>query len=148
MCPDSGLLKVHATGKFSLEEAQRTFLEMMEAVALHRTERVLFDGRTIQGNPRTMERFYYGEFAAETVAQYRERGVSPGTRFAYVLKEPVLDPHRFGETVAVNRWMRLKVFDSLEEALEWLAPGSANKPAAAGRQRARLSQMSRGRHGD
>jgi len=127
MRPDSGLLRVRATGKFSLEEAQRTFLEMMEAVALHKTERVLFDGRTITGNPRTMERFYYGEFAATTVAQYRERGMSPVTRFAYVLREPVRDPKKFGETVAVNRWMRLKVFDNLEEALEWLGPDSAGK---------------------
>src|SRR5215831_16711056 len=125
--PDSGILRVLATGEFSLEEAQRTFLEMMEAVALHKTEQVLIDGRTIKGNPRTMERFYYGEFAATTVADYRERGMSPATRFAYVLKEPVLDPDRFGETVAVNRWMRLRVFDNLEEALEWLAPDSAGK---------------------
>ena len=66
----------------------------------------------------------------DEVAQYRKRGMSAATRFAYVLKEPVLDPDRFGETVAVNRWMRLKVFDNLKEALEWLAPDSAGEPGA------------------
>ena len=124
---DSGLLRVRAAGQFSLEGAQRTFVEMMEAVALHKTERVLVDGRTIKGNPRIMERFYYGEFAAQTVVQYQERGVSLATKFAYVLKEPVLDPNKFGETVALNRCMRLKVFDDLEEAITWLGPGCDNK---------------------
>ena len=127
MRPDSGLLRVCATGQFSLDEAQRTFVEMMEAVALHKTDRVLVDGRTIKGNPLTMERFFYGEFAAGTVARYQERGLSLATRFAYVLREPVLDPKKFGETVAVNRCMRLKVFDNLEEAIKWLAPDSGSK---------------------
>src|SRR4051812_43955662 len=119
MRPGSDLLRVIVT-EFSLEEAQRTFLEMMEAVALHRTKRVLFDGRTITGQPQTMERFYYGEFAAQTLARYEERGVSLATPFAYVLTEPVLDPYKFGETVAVNRCMSVRAFDNLKEALAWL----------------------------
>jgi hypothetical protein len=126
MLPDSDLLKVQATGEFSLEEAKRTFLEIMDGVALHRSKRVLVDGRTITGDPGTIERFYYGEFAAQTVARYEERGVSPATPFAYVLIEPVLDAQKFGETVAVNRGMRVKVSDNLEEALEWLGIPSAS----------------------
>lgn len=126
MRPDADLLEVRATGEFSLDEAQRTFSEMMEAVALHKTKRVLFDGRTMTGNPQTLERFYYGEFAAATVAQRKTRGASGATRFAYVLKEPVLDPERFGETVAANRGMDVKAFDNPEEALAWLEKPSAN----------------------
>jgi hypothetical protein len=124
---DSDLLRVCATGKFSLEEAKRTFLEMMEAVALHGIKRVLFDGRTITGDPETMERFYYGEYAAQRVAEYQRRNASGAPRFAYVLRAPVLDRARFGETVAVNRGMVVKAFDSLEEALEWLEIPSPNK---------------------
>jgi hypothetical protein len=121
MRPDGDLLMVCAMGEFSLEEAKRIFLEMMEAIALHSTKRVLLDGRTITGNPRTIERFFYGEFAAQTVAQHQTRTPSAATRFAYLLKEPVLDPQKFGETVAVNRGMPVKVFDSMEEAIHWLA---------------------------
>jgi hypothetical protein len=121
---DSDLLRVSATGEFSLEEAKRTFLEMMEAVALNKAERVLVDGRTVMGNPQIIERFYYGEFAAQALVHYRERGVSATTAFAYVLREPVLDRGKFGETVAVNRGMHLRVFDTLEDALMWLGiPG-------------------------
>jgi hypothetical protein len=124
---EAGLLNAVATGRFSLKEAQRTFLEMLEVVALHKTRKVLLDGRKLIGNPQTMERFYYGEFAAESVVEFAERGMSRATQFAYVLREPVLDPKRFGETVAVNRGMRVKVFDSPAEALQWLGIAPANK---------------------
>jgi hypothetical protein len=126
--PDGDLLRVRATGEFSLEEAKRNFLEMMEAVALHKSKRVLVDGQTITGNPRAIERFYYGEFSADVVVQHQTRTGSGSIRFAYVLKEPVLDPKKFGETVAANRGMLIKVFDNLEEALEWLSTPSASKP--------------------
>jgi hypothetical protein len=120
------LLDIIATGKFSLREAKRTFVEMLEAVALHDARKVLLDGRELIGNPEVMERFYYGEFAAKSVSEYSKRGVSSATAFAYVLREPVLDPDRFGETVALNRGMNVKTFKTLPEALQWLGrPGAA-----------------------
>jgi hypothetical protein len=123
MCPRGDLLEVRARGEFSLQEAKRTFLEMIEAVALHRTKRVLFEGRAITGKPATMERFYFCEFAAAA-----SQSKTPGIRFAYVLKEPVLDPDKFGETVAVNRGMLVKAFDNPEEALAWLEKPSDHNP--------------------
>lgn len=124
---ESGRLNVDAVGKFSLKEAKRTFIEMLEAVALHKTNKVFFDGRKIIGKPEIMERFYYGEFAARTVWYFAELGVSPATRYAYVLRAPVLDPGRFGETVARNRGMDVMTFDNPEEALQWLGIAPANK---------------------
>jgi hypothetical protein len=91
---------------------------------------VLLDGRELAGNPRFMERFYYGEFAAETVAKFKARGVSSATKFAYVLKVPILDPWRFGETVAVNRGMHVKTFENLPDALGWLGISPADNPDA------------------
>ena len=41
-------------------------------------------------------------------------------RFSYVMHEPLRDPGRLGETVAVNRGMDVKVFETLEDAIEWL----------------------------
>jgi len=117
-------------GKFTLKEAKRSFLEMLDAVARYQVKKVLFDGRRITGNPESMERFYYGEFAAQAVIEYSERGVPRTTQFAYVLEYPVLDPGRFGETVAVNRGMRVKAFDNLDDALGWLGTAPANKPDA------------------
>jgi hypothetical protein len=131
ICTESELLRVIATGEFSLEEAERTFLEILDAVARHNTKKVLFDGRELKGDPRTIERFFYGEFAAHAVMRYIiESGVSRAPQFAYVLEEPILDPRRFGETVAVNRGMWVKVFDNLEDALGWLRFEPGNKPNA------------------
>src|SRR4051812_29259079 len=118
--PEPDFLKVIARGKFSLKEAERTFIEILEAIVAHKTGKVMIDGRTLIGKPATIERFLYGKFAASSVAMYRPRGLSPFTAFAYVLKPPVLDPQRFGETVAVNRGMRIKVFDNVEDAFTWL----------------------------
>jgi len=129
VCRESGFLRVAAVGEFSLEEAKRTFLEMLEAVAGHKVSKVLFDGRGLTGEPETMERFYYGEFAAEAVAEFADRGMlSRATKFGYVLEEPVLDPERFGEKVAVNRGMYVKAFDNLQDAFGWLGISPANKP--------------------
>ena len=130
ICPESGFLRVGATGKFSLKQAKRSFLEMLDAVARYKVEKVLFDGRRITGNPDALERFFYAEFAAQSVREYSDRGVSRNTQFAYVLEYPVLDSGRLGETVAVNRGMHFKAFDNLIEALLWLGIAPTNKGAA------------------
>jgi hypothetical protein len=116
---ESGCLKVEASGEFSLNEAQRTFLDILASIVKYRAEKVLFDGRKLQGSPKDMERFFYGEFAAkETVKLVKEHRLVP--RFAYVIHEPVRDRTRLGETVAVNRGMNVKVFDTPEQATLWL----------------------------
>jgi len=126
ICDESGLLRVTATGEFSLSEAKRTFLEILDAVAQSKSEKILFDGRQLQGDPDTIQRFVYGEFVADAVRKFiGERGIHRAPQFAYVLHEPVLDPLRFGETVAVNRGMWVKAFDNLEDGLGWLGSGTA-----------------------
>jgi hypothetical protein len=115
----SGLLNVDASGEFSLEDAKQAFLEMLGAVAQYKAEKILFDGRNVKGKPEDMERFYYGEFAArETQRMVVEHKIVP--RFAYVINEPLRDKTRLGETVAVNRGMIVKVFETPEDAIEWL----------------------------
>ena len=112
----SGLLSVEAGGEFSLEDAKQAFLELLEAVARHKAQRILFDARNVKGKPRDMERFYYGEFAAgETFRIVVEHNIVP--RFAYVIHEPLRDPTKLGETVAVNRGMNVKTFENQEDAI-------------------------------
>ena len=113
-------LEAVIAGRFSLKEAKRTFLEILEAVSKIGAENVLVDGRKLTGRPDTIERFFYGQFAARAVREYvhQQRGLPP--YFAYLLSEPVLDPRRLGETVASNRGMLVKAFDDPEKALAWL----------------------------
>jgi hypothetical protein len=131
---ESGLLRVGVRGVFSLEEAKQAFLEVLGAVAQYGARKVLIDGRKVKGNPRDFERFYYGELAAqETQRLYNETKISP--RFAYLIHGPLRDPGRFGEIVALNRGMNVKVFETLEEACEWLHLAPATKPEQATHER-------------
>ena len=123
---DLGLMQAVVSGDFTLEEAQRTFLELLDAVKETGAKKILFDGREIVGNPVAVERFYYGEFVATSLQKLISNGWKGAPpQFGYVLQEPVLDPLRLGETVAVNRGMNVKVFTNTKEALQWLHHGSA-----------------------
>jgi hypothetical protein len=128
MSSESGCLRVKATGKFSLAEAKRTFLEMLRSVERQKVDKVLFDGRGLKGNPETIERFYYGAFAAREATGYAIRSGCAFPEFAYVLQVPILDPDRFGEIVAANRGMRVRAFDNLDDACGWLGIASDNPP--------------------
>ena len=90
---------------------------------------MVFDCRRLKGKPQDLERFLYGEFAAkETMRVVKEHGFVP--RFTYVIHEPVRDPGQFGETVAVNRGMDMKVFENMGDAFEWLRLDPPISPAA------------------
>ena len=115
------VLNVFSSGDFSLEEAMPNFLEILVAVEENKSEKVLIDGREVRGDPSIIERFYYGQFAADTVSEGKTLSrAHSDPQFAYVLHEPVLDPLRLGETVATNRGMNVKAFDNYAEAVQWL----------------------------
>jgi len=128
--PEAGFLRVTASGEFSLQDATRTFVELLDAVARYGRVKVLFDGRQILGEPATMERFYYGEFAARSVAQFALHRKAGMPRFAYVLRPPVLDSSRLGETVALNRGMSVKAADSIDDAFAWLGLAPPGDPGS------------------
>lgn len=115
------LLSIKSAGDFTLEEAKRTFKDVIRVLDENFSAKVLFDGREVMGDPTVIERFYYSEFAARSVSLLEEENdLISGPQFAYVLYEPVLDPLRFGELVALNRGMHVKAFDNLDDAVEWL----------------------------
>ncbi len=73
-------VQVEAKGQFSLNEAKRTYPEMLEAIAQNKARKVLFDGRALTGEPRFIERFYYGKFAADAVVKLLDRRECVRTR--------------------------------------------------------------------
>jgi len=116
----SDFLTARLTGVFSLVDAERTFLRILGAIAQHDASKVLVDGRAIEGQPRTVERFYYGQFVANAVTEFCSRQKRARPKFSYVLVKPVLDGDRFGNTVAVHRGMNVKTFDNIDTAVKWL----------------------------
>ena len=114
------LLRATYHGEFSLTEGEATFDEILDAIVKNKLRNVLVDGREVNGDPEPLERFYYGKYVANAVNQAVNRTRIEVPRFAYVLHPPMLDPNRFGETVAVNRGMRIKAFDDIKQAEWWL----------------------------
>lgn len=132
---EAGYLHVDMSGEFSLDEAKRTFVQILKGVAQYKVTKVLIDGRKVTGEVKIHERFDHGQFAAEMFREFVKHGVPPETKFARVLNYPVLDKNRLGQIVAQNRGMNIKVTDSLAEACEWLGivppaaePGSPEFP--------------------
>jgi hypothetical protein len=116
-------LRAIASGAFEIRAAKRQFLDLLDSMIQNAAERVLFDGRFVTGNVEVLERYLYGEFAAQLSARLPRTAVARPPKFAYVLQHPVLDPDRLGETVARNRGMAVRAFDNQADALGWLLSG-------------------------
>jgi hypothetical protein len=127
---ESGCLHVVVKGRFALPAAQRSFVDLLDAAVQNGVSLVLLDGRSLGGEPSTIDRFYYAKFAALSVALAKQRHGAFRPKFAYVLKIPVLDPARFGQTVAVNRGMNTKSFETIEAARSWLGIPHEHGPAS------------------
>lgn len=124
--PRDTYLYVVLTGAFSLPEAKTLSLRILDACVEHRITKVLVDVHAVSGPISVMERFDYAEFLSQKHLEYVARKLPPA-RFAYVGTEPIIDPGRFGETVAVNRGMAIRATTDLREALRWLGVESANE---------------------
>jgi len=116
---EQGILTAVVGGTFELTLAQRHFLELLNKAVQSGATKVLIDGRQVTGYPSAFERFLYGTFVACASLEILNRENKKLT-FAYVIYEPVHDPQRYGETVAVNGGMDVKAFEDIDEAVEWL----------------------------
>lgn len=117
---DNNVVRARLAGPFSLFDAKTSFTGILDALVQHQAKKALIDGSAVTGRLETMDRFDYGEFVAASVNDLHKRGFFLHPEFAYVLSDSVLDSSRFGETVAVNRGMRVRAFNNLSEAEEWL----------------------------
>ncbi len=98
---------------------KQALLDLLEAAldyaASSGVTAVLVDISEVEGSPSTAERFEMGEAFAEI-----QLGKSVIVAIAIVGREPMIDPERFGETVALNRCAVGKVFTDPVEAVNWL----------------------------
>jgi hypothetical protein len=113
---------LHATlrGAFTVADAKAAYRGLLDECVAGGAVVVLMDCREVEGDPTVMERFDFSEFVAlENVAAV-DAGRTAALRVALVGGSPLIDPRRFGETVALNRGAWIKVTTELDEAVRWL----------------------------
>jgi hypothetical protein len=105
---DAGVLRIAARGAFALEPTKRLFDRVALDARRREAKRVLLDFRGVVGRITTMERFELGEYAAARIK----------AKIALIGRPETVD--HFGETVAINRGAKGRVFTDESEALSWL----------------------------
>ena len=116
---EQGVCNAVVVGDFDLTLAEQQFIQLLNEVVHKGATKVLIDGRQVTGHPSAFERFVYGTFVACASLEVLQRH-NARLKFAYIIPNPLLDPERFAESVAVNRGMAVKAFDDENEAREWL----------------------------
>jgi len=118
--PREHYLRATVSGAYSLRAAQDAYDQAVKtAVALGHT-RILIDATGVSGAPTQDERYMLGLFVAAEQRVLAARTPAVSVQVAVLGRRPLVDPDRFGETVAVNRGANVKVSEQLAEALAWL----------------------------
>jgi len=130
--PREGHVYARLSGNYSLPEAKVLSLQCLEACAQYHRSKLLLDVRSLQGSNSLTQIYEYVEFlAAEAIKVQRQAGVA--LRLAFVGRPPLLDPERFGITVARNRGLAAMSTGDIDEAYRWLGVAPPDEPAQEGR---------------
>ncbi len=125
--PEAGYLYAEFAGEFALSEAQTLTAQYLEACIELKLARVLVDTRRVSGKLSVTERFHYADFVARRVIEAVGQGRLEMPQLAYVGSSPLLDPEKFGVTVALNRGVRTTTVETIDEALRWLGVAAASE---------------------
>jgi hypothetical protein len=107
-----GYLAVRFTGAGTVEEAWRQFESIVEHCERANKNKLLLDFTEAQAEISLADRYFFGERAKIFARQ--------ASKVAAVGRPDQLDPRRFGEMVAQNRWVNVRAFTNAEEAAKWL----------------------------
>ncbi|MGA8261340.1 MAG: STAS/SEC14 domain-containing protein [Arenicellales bacterium] len=100
----------------SVSELKQVFENAIDAARRSHRPKVLIDANGVTGQLTTADRYEGASFLSG-----QRIGGKIGA-IAVVGQEPLIDPARFGETVARNRGVNGRVFSDLDEAISWLTP--------------------------
>jgi len=112
-------VSVIVSGYFSLSEAKKMYTDALDTLVDKKFSKLFFDVHKVKGYVKTIDRYFLGEFAALESLKYMEKGLLGLTASFYGI-EPIIDHERFGELVARNLGLNLKVTTDKKEALHFL----------------------------
>jgi len=107
-----GYLKATLNGATTTEEVAWQFESLAEKCKCTNKNKLLLDFTEVPADISLVDRYDLGK-RTQVFAQYK-------CKVAAVCKSGQRDSHCFLETVAQNRWVDLRVFTNVEDALEWL----------------------------
>jgi len=110
-----GYLKATFNGATTAEEVGRQFELLAEKCQCTNKNKLLLDFTEVPADISLVDRYELGKRTL-VFEQYKCKVVA-------VCKPGQRDSHCFLETVAQNRWVDLRVFTNVEDALEWLLIG-------------------------
>ena len=112
-------LSITVSGHFSLSDVKIMYTDALESLLDNNFSKLFFNAYKVKGKVTTIDRYYFGEFAALESLKYMGKGLNRIAVSIYGI-EPIIDPERFGEIVARNRGLNLKVTTDKIEALQFL----------------------------
>ena len=113
----SDYILITANGNYSQSVTKNLFLDAVDAAKTNKIFKILIDCREVIGEISTLDRYDIGVLLSQLVYVKAEGKI---IKVAFVAYEPIIDPKRFVEKVAVNRGADVKAFTNYEEAIEWL----------------------------
>ena len=113
---NDGYLQITCRGVYEFNDILNVFEGAFRLAEESNNKYLLLDIREITGiTPSTIDRFEIGRLVAEI-----QRSLITFIQIAVVGNEPMIDPQRFGEIVALNRGAVGKVFTDLDQAIVWI----------------------------
>ena len=116
-----GCVVCRMTGEIPLEKSVNRVTEAIEFARTHGIRNLLVDSTGLTGfkSPSVHERYFFvRKWAAAS------RGL---VRIAMVARPEMIDPEKFGVTVAQNAGLSGDVFLSMEDAWAWIKGGDASR---------------------
>jgi hypothetical protein len=106
-------LAVEFTGTGAVKEVWQEFESIAERCRRANKNKLLLSVTEYHGEVSVADRYNIGD-KAEIFAYYKV------IKVAIAAKPERIDPQRFGEKVARNRWVNIRVFADIKDAVEWL----------------------------
>lgn len=113
------------TGMRNTQEVRRQFKLIAERCKRAHKNKLLLNVAKVHGKISVADRYFFGN-ETELFLHYKL------IKIAVVGRPEQVDPQKFGEIVARNRWVNLRVFTSVADAEKWLLlePAAFHKPVA------------------
>ena len=107
------------TGLSDWEKIESARLDVVDSIKKNKIYKLLIDGSDLSAKVSMIGRFLIAKFFVEENLKLIA-GRLPSLKITLVGNRSLIDPGKFGETVARNRGLYVLVTDDMQEALRWL----------------------------